>query len=228
MPAHIAIIDPGYKHGEIDAFNRLSQRLPLNFSYHWVSQEPYDKTLLTLDLAAERAPIGGVVVFGSGATVSDNEPWQEPLKQRLLHYLDEGIPTLAICYGHQLLGEALGGTLEYVTPDKQKLKGRRKLSLAAHPVLGDAQTGEVVVTHNQCLRVAPPGATVLCHNAEHDFVELFAHGDMPLLAIQAHPEAGQQFIVSNDVPLTPHDPENFRFGTHIIDSFFRYYFGSAF
>lgn len=224
MPAHIAVIDPGTKHGELDAFNLMSQRLPLNFSYHPVLTQGFT----SLDLAAERAPIGGIVVFGSGATVSDEEPWQQPLQERLLRALDQGVPTLAICYGLQLMGRALGGTLEYVTPDKQKLKGRRLIQMAAHPVFGDAQEGEVIVSHNQCLRVPPPNATVISHNKEHDFVEMFAHNELPLIAIQAHPEAGKQFITGNEVPLEPADPQNFLFGTKIVDSFFRHYFSSAF
>lgn len=224
MPAHIAVIDPGTKHGELDAFNLMSQRLPLRFSYHPVLTQGFT----SLDLAEQRAPLGGLVVFGSGATVSDELPWQKPLEQRILTALDQGVPTLAICYGLQLMGRALGGRLEYVTPDQQKLKGRRQISLAAHPVFGGERQGEVIVSHNQCLRVPPANVTVISHNAEHNFVELFVHNELPLVAIQAHPEAGQQFITGNEVPVDPADPQNFSFGTTLVDAFFRYYFGSAF
>lgn len=230
MPAHIAVIDPGTKHGELDAFNQLSLRLPLHFSYHQVINQGF----ASLDAAAERVPIGGVVVFGSGATVADNEPWQQPLQERLLGFLDEGIPMLAICYGLQLLGQALGGTLDYVTPERTKLKGLRRVALDPHPVFASARSeggdcaGELVVSHNQCLRKAPPEVTVLSHNAEYDFVEMFAHNSLPLIALQAHPEAGKQFIIGNEVPLAPDDPANYRFGTRLVDAFFHHYFGSAF
>lgn len=225
MPAHIAVIDPGTKHGELDAFNQLSLRLPLSFSYHQVVSQGF----ATLDLAAKASPIGGVVVFGSGATVSDKEPWQEPLQQRLLAWLDRGVPTLAICYGLQLMGDALGGSLAYVTEDKVKLKGRREITVAAHPIFGaKPQRGEVIVSHNQCLRVPPPSVEVISHNKDYDFVEMFVHQTKPLVAIQAHPEAGEQFVEGNEVPVTCDDPSNFKFGTHIVDSFFHHYFGSSF
>lgn len=225
MPAHIAVIDPGTKHGELDAFNQLSLRLPLSFSYHQVVSQGF----ATLGLAAKSSPLGGVVVFGSGATVSDNEPWQEPLQQRLLAWLDQGVPILAICYGLQLMGHALGGSLAYVTKDKAKLKGRREIAVAPHPIFGSKPiTGEVIVSHNQCLRVPPPEVEVVSHNKDYDFVEMFVHKTKPLVAIQAHPEAGQQFIEGNEVPVTPDAPENFTFGTLLVDSFFRHYFGSAF
>lgn len=222
MPHHVAVIDPGTKHGELDAFNQLSLRYPLAFSYHQI----INQGLASLDHAARTAPIKAIVVFGSGATVGDEEPWQAPLQERLLTYLDQGIPMLAICYGLQLLGRALGGTLDYVTPERTKLKGLRKITITSHPRLAcnNDQAGEVIVSHNQCLRVPPPEATVLSHNADYDFVEVFAHDRLPLVAIQAHPEAGQQFVTGNEVPLDPADPANYAFGGTFIDGFFRSHF----
>jgi GMP synthase (glutamine-hydrolysing) len=55
--------------------------------------------------------VSGVVITGSSSMVTDHEPWSE----RIAHWLEEAtqhqIPVLGICYGHQLLAYALGGTV---------------------------------------------------------------------------------------------------------------------
>jgi GMP synthase (glutamine-hydrolysing) len=55
--------------------------------------------------------IAGIVVTGSAAMVTDHEAWSE----RAAHWLREAVnckkPILGICYGHQLLAYALGGTV---------------------------------------------------------------------------------------------------------------------
>lgn len=54
--------------------------------------------------------IGGVVVTGSPAMVSDRHDWSEAAARWLAEIVEQdAVPVLGLCYGHQLLAHALGG-----------------------------------------------------------------------------------------------------------------------
>jgi GMP synthase (glutamine-hydrolysing) len=59
--------------------------------------------------------VDGVVVAGSTAGVyeSDDHPWMDDEAAFVADLVAEGVPTLGICFGHQLVNEALGGTVEH-------------------------------------------------------------------------------------------------------------------
>ena len=58
----------------------------------------------------------GLVVMGGAMSANDDEvfDWIGPVKELIRDALTEGVPTLGICLGHQLIGAALGGR---VTPN---------------------------------------------------------------------------------------------------------------
>ena len=53
-----------------------------------------------------------VVVTGSRASVYEEEPWIADARDWVAGALDCGLPALGICWGHQLLADVLGGTVE--------------------------------------------------------------------------------------------------------------------
>ena len=54
--------------------------------------------------------IGGVVVTGSPAMVSQREDWSEASARWLARIVErDSVPVLGLCFGHQLLAHALGG-----------------------------------------------------------------------------------------------------------------------
>src|SRR5690606_25413737 len=69
----------------------------------------------TLDVTDPRArfpglgEVAGVVVTGSPARIADQSPWMRRAQDALVDLVERGVPVLGICFGHQLLGMALGG-----------------------------------------------------------------------------------------------------------------------
>lgn len=57
--------------------------------------------------------IDGLVVSGSVlSTYQDNVPWLKDLEHFVREAVAQRIPTLGICFGHQLIAQALGGKVE--------------------------------------------------------------------------------------------------------------------
>src|SRR5207237_2613348 len=57
----------------------------------------------------ECASISGIVVTGSHAMVTEDVPWLGDLSRWLQQAVRHQVPTLGICFGHQVLAQCLGG-----------------------------------------------------------------------------------------------------------------------
>ena len=80
----------------------------------WFAHGLGDVPIQQVDVFRGEAPwapegFSGVLVTGSIAFVSDRSDWSEATAQWLLKVINEGLPILGVCYGHQLLAHALGG-----------------------------------------------------------------------------------------------------------------------
>ena len=49
------------------------------------------------------------IITGSASSVIDNYDWIKLLKYKIIYAYDNSIPVLGICFGHQIISEALGG-----------------------------------------------------------------------------------------------------------------------
>lgn len=132
----------------------------------------------------------GVIVTGSASMVTEREPWSERSAQWLGELVRfSTLPVLGVCYGHQLLAHALGGTVGWNPRGRQI--GTKLLELSADsghdPLFRDlggmfrAQT-----THQQSVLEVPAGAQVLAASAldPHQALRLGERA----WGVQFHPE----------------------------------------
>lgn len=210
MNRHIAVIDPGMRVPELDCFNRMARVSPLPLTYHLPAMFGLDS------LRRAEGGLAGVVVLGSGASVNDDLPWQTELREWLAPRLTGGVPSLGLCYGHQLFASVLGGEVGFVRPDRVKLKGIRRVRLAPDPLWGSEIEGPLLVTHREGVSRLPDGCVILGASPECA-VEAFRHAALPVWGFQAHPEATPAFALNNDVPLG--DPADLAFGNRRVDEF---------
>jgi len=112
----------------------------------------------------------GVVVTGSSAMVSERHPWSESAAEWLRATVAAEVPVLGICYGHQLLAHALGGSVDYHPGGREvgTVEIERLPTADADPLLAVAPARFLAhASHRQSVLALPPGAVVLARSA-HD------------------------------------------------------------
>ena len=125
--------------------------------------------VVELDVESGIAPppfraFAGVLVTGSAAMVSDRLPWSEATAGWLRDAVSAGIPVFGICYGHQLIAPALGGTVGDNPAGREMgtVELRCNAAAAGDPLFAGAPVVfPVQMTHLQSVLVAPAGVEVL-------------------------------------------------------------------
>lgn len=115
-----------------------------------------------------RDGFAGVIISGSGAMVTERHDWSERSAEWLARAARHHVPLFGICYGHQLIAHAMGGTVDW-NPRGREM-GTLPVELqpeAAHDPLfaGLPPTFNAQLTHRQSVTVPPPGAIVLARSA---------------------------------------------------------------
>ncbi|MBA3710186.1 MAG: gamma-glutamyl-gamma-aminobutyrate hydrolase family protein [Planctomycetes bacterium] len=139
-------------------------------------------------------PPGAILLSGSRLNIVD-EPSEDPINgaplvrfaavTELLARLPS-VPTLGICFGHQYLAKAAGGTLAKMAtardePDFEIAFAER------HPLLdGLPERPRFVESHGW--RVERPGADFRTIATSPDGVEMVVHRTLPRIGVQFHPE----------------------------------------
>ncbi len=130
----------------------------------------------------------GVVCTGSPRSVLDGEPWMERLGTYLLRAAERR-PVLGVCFGHQLVGHALGAQVERNPWGREAGTAEIRLTEAGRsdPLFeGLPDPLPVQQTHEDHLAELPRGAVLLATSSRSP-VQAFAYG-RNLRCLQFHPE----------------------------------------
>lgn len=57
--------------------------------------------------------LAGVIIMGSLAMATEKSSWMVKLSEQIIELVEKQIPLLGICFGHQLIAQALGGEVGY-------------------------------------------------------------------------------------------------------------------
>ena len=169
---------------------------------HWILDKLENKNRLVNILDMQKnddLPILGkndvVILTGSHSMVTNEEFWSLKLEKWIPKLIEEEVPTLAICYGHQLLAKSLGGVSGYhengleigsveinleENAKNDEIFSKLQNSFKAHTI------------HSQTVIKLPKNATRLAFN-NHDKNHAFRVGSCAW-GVQFHPEFDENIM----------------------------------
>lgn len=159
----------------VDAFAGDSNRF---FNWHLRRNQP---------IPSEK--FDGIVISGSGSSTYDGDTWIDELTSHIRNWVDQNIPILGVCFGHQLICEALGGKVEKNEQGWEVGTCQVELNEAGlrDPIFKNIpQTLSVMQSHQDIVTEMPSGAECLVSSPKCEFQSMRI-GDY-IRTIQFHPE----------------------------------------
>ncbi len=163
------------QHGEYpDMFERLLAGHGFTFARWRVNAMNFPASVHDCD---------GWLITGSKHGVYEDHPFIKPLEQFIRDSLAAGVPVAGICFGHQIMAQALGGTVE-------KYAGGWSTGPTDYDFGGE--TLRLNAWHQDQVVTPPPGAATIASSQFCQYAG-FAYGKTGY-SVQAHPEYGDTFI----------------------------------
>lgn len=160
---------------------------------------PVDQLCVVDAVAGDPFPtansLDGLIISGSPLSVHERPEWSVAAGVWAAEAVAAGVPTLGVCYGHQLLGDALGGQVgpnpngremgtlevELLDPDEPLFEGLTK-------------TPTVILTHSDAVNQVPDGARIIARS-DWTPVQAMAIGERTR-TVQWHPEFDPEIIAA--------------------------------
>ena len=125
----------------------------------------------------------GWLITGSRHGVYEDHDWIPPLEQFIRDAYGAHVPMVGICFGHQIIAQAMGGKVE-------RYEGGWSVGPTAYDFNGDTFT--MNAWHRDQVIEAPKGARVIATN-DHCANAALLYDDRAL-TVQAHPEFRPEFV----------------------------------
>lgn len=162
---------------------------------------------------AAKTPLAIILSGGPSSVYEENSPQLDP------KILELGIPVLGICYGFQILAQALGGRV-----DKTGLReyGATELRVSQAEAILESQPEKQTcwMSHGDQVMAAPAGFKILA-STETTPVAAFGSAEKSIYGVQWHPEVKHseygQKVLENFLHKVAKIPADWNSGNVIID-----------
>ena len=131
------------------------------------------------------ATLPAILLTGSPAGVYDELDWIAPLEDFVRRIYAAKIPIAGVCFGHQLMAQALGGVVR--KSDKGWGIGRHVYDIAPGNGIIDGERIAIAASHQDQVIVPPPGARTILSSGFAEHAGLL-YGNGSALSVQPHPE----------------------------------------
>lgn len=137
----------------------------------------------------------GWIISGSRHGVYEDHDWIEPAEAFVRASVEARVPIVGICFGHQLIAQALGGVVEKSKKGWGTGVNRYALQSGNHfvPELGETS---VRALHQDQVIVQPPGSTVFASSEFCEFAGLYYGPEArpDAITLQPHPEFSADYL----------------------------------
>lgn len=163
---------------ELGDYGKMFEKLLDGHGFEFVTFSVVDQ-----EFPASVEDADGWLITGSKHGAYEDHPWIPQLEDLIREIVGIGDPLIGVCFGHQIIAQALGGKVE-------KFSGGWAVGHQTYDFGGMEMAFNA--WHQDQVTERPEGAVVLASN---DFCENAAlvYGDQ-ILTIQPHPEFGSDFI----------------------------------
>jgi GMP synthase-like glutamine amidotransferase len=142
--------------------------------------------VLDFQYPADLDECDGYVITGSRASVYDDEEWIHKLEHFVIQLHVARKKLVGICFGHQLVAQALGGRTEAAEVGWCVGVHTNRVGETADYMLPNEQEFSLLVSHKDQVTELPEGARLL---ASSDFcTHAMYQVDNHILTLQGHPE----------------------------------------
>ena len=196
-PLKIGILETGHLSDSLKAkYGRYPEFFKRLVGPHLPEATFFSISIVDGEIADNPNQADGWIITGSRSGAYDDDPWIPPLEDFLRACMAENVPIVGICFGHQILAQAMGGKV--VKSDKGWGIGIQEYQLLNHhDWMEDFGTGFTIpAIHQDQVIQAPEGAQIFA-SSEFCPIAGLLYGDIDApkaMTLQPHPEMSAEFV----------------------------------
>jgi GMP synthase-like glutamine amidotransferase len=145
------------------------------------------------ELLPDLEGLEAILITGSAAGVYDAFEWIAPLEAFVRTAHDRKVPMVGVCFGHQLIAQALGGTVR--KSEKGYGLGRHVYDIAPDNGVVDGKRIAIACSHQDQVITPPAGARTILSSDFTPYAGLLYAGGTTF-SVQPHPEFSLGFALA--------------------------------